>query len=90
MATAGQSPFPWSESFKSIANHPNPNFEYLLSCESLSRTAKVAIPATSAGQKVPVVFHFHGAGGHGNTHPFGNFLGDDAIIVAPDGYENTW
>jgi poly(3-hydroxybutyrate) depolymerase len=55
-----------------------------------SRTAKVAIPATSAGQKVPVVFHFHGAGGHGNTHPFGTFLGDDAIIVAPDGYENTW
>jgi len=55
-----------------------------------SRTAKVAIPATSAGQKVPVVFHFHGAGGHGNTHPFGNFLGEDAIIVAPDGYENTW
>ena len=25
-----------------------------------SRTAKVAIPATSAGQKVPVVFHLHG------------------------------
>ena len=25
-----------------------------------SRAAKVAIPATSAGQKVPVVFHLHG------------------------------
>ena len=25
------------------------------------RTAKVAIPATSAGQKVPVVFHLHGS-----------------------------
>ena len=24
------------------------------------RTAKVAIPATSSGQKVPVVFHLHG------------------------------
>jgi len=55
-----------------------------------TRTAKVAIPATSAGQKVPVVFHFHGAGGQGNTHPFGNFLGDECIIVAPDGYERTW
>ena len=54
------------------------------------RTAQVAVPATSAGQKVPVVFHFHGAGGHGNTHPFGNFLGHECIIVAPDGYQNTW
>ena len=26
----------------------------------LDRTAQVAIPPTSAGQKVPVVFHFHG------------------------------
>jgi len=55
-----------------------------------TRTAKVAIPATSAGQKVPVVFHLHGNGGQGNTRPFGNFLGDDCIIVAPDGYERSW
>merc|ERR550539_618822 len=34
-----------------------------------TRTAKVAIPATSAGQKVPVVFHLHGNGGQGNTRP---------------------
>ena len=54
------------------------------------RTAQVSVPATSAGQKVPVVFHFHGAGGQGNTHPFGNFLGHECIIVAPDGYERTW
>merc|ERR1719471_1840044 len=55
-----------------------------------TRTAKVAIPATASGQKVPVVFHLHGNGGQGNTRPFGNFLGDDCIIVAPDGYERNW
>ena len=31
-----------------------------------------------------------GNGGQGNTFPFGNFLGDDCIIVAPDGYEKSW
>jgi len=55
-----------------------------------TRTAKVAIPATASGQKVPVVFHLHGNGGQGNTRPFGSFLGDDCIIVAPDGYERSW
>ena len=72
----------------------------------LERTASVSIPATSAGQKVPVVFHLHGKimrkivkniqekysgnGGQGNTQPFANFIGDDAIIVAPNGYERSW
>merc|ERR1711936_1054936 len=55
-----------------------------------TRTAKVAIPATASGQKVPVVFHLHGNGGQGNTRPFGSFHGDDCIIVAPDGYERSW
>merc|ERR1719347_2483630 len=55
-----------------------------------SRTAKVAVPATTAGQKVPVVFHLHGNGGQGNTRPVGGWLGDDCIIVAPDGYERSW
>jgi len=54
------------------------------------RTALVAIPATTAGQKVPVVFHLHGNGGQGNTRPFGSFLGDECIIVAPNGYERSW
>ena len=92
------------------------------------RQIKLAIPATSAGEKVPVVFHLHGNnfagktttslhsiffywrlpskqslkinliqkysfagnGGQGNTRPFGNFLGDKCIIVAPDGYERSW
>merc|ERR1719250_517118 len=40
-----------------------------------TRTAKVAIPATTAGQKVPVVFHLHGNGGQGNTRPVGGWLG---------------
>jgi len=55
-----------------------------------TRTAKVAIPATTAGQKIPVVIHLHGNGGNGNTKPFGNFLGDDCVIVAPDGYQSSW
>jgi len=55
-----------------------------------TRTAKVAVPATTAGQKVPVVFHLHGNGGQGNTRPVGGWLGDDCIIVAPDGYERSW
>ena len=75
----------------------------------LERTAAVSIPTTTAGQKVPVVFHLHGKynihikyvfeklqwkclgnGGQGNTIPFANFIGDDAIIVAPNGYERSW
>ena len=56
----------------------------------ISRTAKVSIPETQSGEKVPVVFHLHGNGGQGNTIPFGNFLGDKCIIVAPDGYERSW
>jgi poly(3-hydroxybutyrate) depolymerase len=55
-----------------------------------TRTAKVTVPATTAGQKVPVVFHLHGNGGQGNTQPVGGWLGDDCIIVAPDGYERSW
>jgi len=54
------------------------------------RTALVTVPATTAGQKVPVVFHLHGNGGQGNTRPVGSWLGDDCIIVAPNGYERSW
>jgi len=54
------------------------------------RSAQVDIPATVAGQKVPVVLHLHGNGGQGNTAPFKSFLGDDCIIVAPNGYERSW
>merc|ERR1712123_91694 len=55
-----------------------------------TRTALVTVPATTAGQKVPVVFHLHGNGGQGNTIPVGSWLGDDCIIVAPNGYERSW
>jgi len=53
------------------------------------RTAKVYIPHSQPGEKVPVVFTLHGAGGQGNTHGFSHFL-PECIIVAPDGYEHTW
>jgi len=55
-----------------------------------TRTAQVTVPATTAGQKVPVLIHLHGNGGQGNTRPFGSFLGDEAVIVAPNGYERSW
>merc|ERR1712066_480870 len=58
--------------------------------DGLKRTAKLAIPARTNGQKFPVIFYLHGNGGQGNTKPFAKFLGDDCIIVAPDGYENSW
>merc|ERR1711892_897846 len=58
--------------------------------EGYARTAFVTVPATTAGQKVPVVFHLHGNGGQGNTIPVGSWLGDDCIIVAPNGYERSW
>jgi len=55
-----------------------------------SRTAKVSVPATSEGQKVPVVLHLHGNGGQGNTQVLASWLGDDCVIVSADGYERSW
>ena len=70
------------------------------------RIALVSVPATSAGQKVPVVVTLHGeqnyslinlkikkmsgSGGNANTKIWEKFLGDDCIIVAPQGYKNQW
>merc|ERR1719410_945660 len=68
----------------------SPYYPWAQEPSGLERTASVSIPATSAGQKVPVVFHLHGNGGQGNTQPFASFIGDDAIIVAPNGYERSW
>merc|ERR1711892_43121 len=55
-----------------------------------SRTAQVSVPATSAGQKVPVVIHLHGNGGQGNTATLSRWLGNDCSIVSADGYERSW
>jgi len=55
-----------------------------------TRNAKVTVPSTTSGQKVPVVLHLHGSGGQGNTQTLSRWLGDDCIIVAPDGYERGW
>ena len=69
------------------------------------RTAKLAIPHTAAGEKLPVIVDLHGdnylfsriwrnvlyvgMGGEGNTHRFSHFM-PECIIVAPDGYERSW
>merc|ERR1719483_279943 len=55
-----------------------------------SRTAKVSVPTTTAGQKVPVVLHLHGNGGQSNTIVLSSWLGEDCVIVSADGYERSW
>jgi len=98
--TAGPSPSP-STSSPNPTSGPNPGGPAETKTLTISqtwsqepngyeRTATLAIPETAAGEKVPVVFHLHGNGGQGATQPFGNFLGDKCIIVAPDGYERSW
>jgi len=54
------------------------------------RIALVSVPATSSGQKVPVVFHLHGGGGQAKLTALGRLLGDECILVSPQGYENSW
>ena len=65
------------------ASNYNYNFMFL-------RTAEVSIPATSVGEKVPVVIHLHGNGGEGNTNELGSWLGDVAVIVSATGYQKSW
>jgi len=54
-----------------------------------SRTAQVKVPATQAGQKLPLVVDLHGNGGQGNVGRL-SYLGDAVVIVAPNGYERSW
>lgn len=48
------------------------------------------MPASVSGQKFPVVFDLHGNGGQGNLMRLSRWLGEDTIIVAPNGYERSW
>merc|ERR1719513_125082 len=84
-----------------VTNIPNPGsgaYDLTLSVSQTwsqepagySRTAKVSVPATSEGQKVPVVLHLHGNGGQGNTQVLSSWLGEDCVIVSADGYERSW
>merc|ERR1712243_550763 len=54
------------------------------------RTALISVPASVSGQKFPVVFDLHGNGGQGNLMRLSRWLGEDTIIVAPNGYERSW
>jgi len=54
------------------------------------RSAVVSIPETSDGAKLPVIIYLHGNGGQGSVKPFADWLGDDCILVAPNGYERSW
>ena len=41
------------------------------------------------GQKLPLVVDLHGNGGQASVRRL-NFLGDDAVVVAPNGYQRSW
>ena len=49
----------------------------------------MSVPATSAGEKVPVVLHLHGNGGQGNLNVLNKWLAD-TVIVSASGYERSW
>ena len=48
------------------------------------------IADTSANYLYAIKIQLAGSGGQGDTRQFGNFLGEDCIIVAPDSYERSW
>jgi len=54
-----------------------------------ARVTQVQVPPTAAGQKVPMVIDLHGNGGQGNLRRL-SYLADEAVIVAPNGYERSW
>ena len=41
------------------------------------------------GKKLPLVVDLHGNGGQASVRRL-NFLGDDAVVVAPSGYQRSW
>ena len=41
------------------------------------------------GKKLPLVVDLHGNGGQASVRRL-NFLGDDAVVVAPNGYQRSW
>merc|ERR1719341_2197241 len=54
-----------------------------------ARVTQVQVPPTTAGQKVPMVIDLHGNGDQGNLRRL-SYLADEAVIVAPSGYERSW
>ena len=65
-------------------------FSRLSTQYNIDRSAVVSIPETSDGAKLPVIIYLHGNGGQGSVKPFADWLGDDCILVAPNGYERSW
>jgi len=53
------------------------------------RVAEVRVPSGGARGSLPVVVDLHGNGGQGSVRRL-SYLGDDAVIVAPSGYERSW
>ena len=41
------------------------------------------------GRQLPLVVDLHGNGGQGNVRRL-SFLGDDVVVVAPNGYQRSW
>lgn len=55
-----------------------------------NRTAELRVPPHQDGQKFPLVIDLHGAGGQGNLNRFGHTLGDNVVLLAPNGYDRHW
>jgi len=59
--------------------------------QGFDREAILKLPQVlpTDGKKLPLVVDLHGNGGQGNVRRL-NFLGDSAVLLAPNGYQRSW
>ena len=59
--------------------------------QGLDREAALKLPQVlpTDGSKLPLVVDLHGNGGQGNLRRL-SFLGDEVVVVAPNGYQRSW
>lgn len=57
--------------------------------QGFDREATLKLPQVSEGGKLPLVVDLHGNGGQGNVRRL-SFLGDSAVVLAPNGYQRSW
>ena len=59
--------------------------------QGFDREAIVKLPQVlpTDGTKLPLVVDLHGNGGQGNVRRM-SFLGDGAVLLAPNGYQRSW
>ena len=57
--------------------------------QGFDREATLKLPQVLDGKKLPLVVDLHGNGGQGNVRRL-SFLGESAIVLAPNGYQRSW